>query len=122
MQDWLGVSELLSRPLVYDWRAGLPQERIIFRADSFVTLAAQARAGQGLARLPTVGAEGVERARGFEDAHGAQRIDLGILDRQQIREVASYVRTLSGQEPASNVDVAAGEQIFAENCVACHGP
>ncbi|MEW5424216.1 cytochrome-c oxidase, cbb3-type subunit III [Amorphus sp. 3PC139-8] len=48
--------------------------------------------------------------------------DSGILDRKQIREVASYVRTLSGLEPASNVDVEAGKQIFAENCVVCHGP
>ncbi|MGX1096776.1 cytochrome-c oxidase, cbb3-type subunit III [Amorphus sp. MBR-141] len=47
--------------------------------------------------------------------------DMGILDRAQIRDVASYVRTLSGLEPASNVDVAAGQQVFAENCVACHG-
>ncbi len=67
MQDWLGVSELLSRSPVYDWQAGLPQERIIFRADSFVTLAAQARAGQGLAMLPTVLADGLERAPGFDD-------------------------------------------------------
>jgi cytochrome c oxidase cbb3-type subunit 3 len=48
--------------------------------------------------------------------------DMGILDRAQIRDVASYVRTLSGLEPASNVDVAAGETIFAENCAVCHGP
>jgi len=47
--------------------------------------------------------------------------DTGILDRTQIRDVASYVRTLSGQEPASNADVAAGKQVFAENCAVCHG-
>lgn len=66
-QDWLGVSDLLSRSPVYDWQARLPQERIVFRADSFVTLAAQARQGQGLAMLPTVLAEGLERAPGFDD-------------------------------------------------------
>lgn len=48
--------------------------------------------------------------------------DSGILDRKQIREVASYVRTLSGLEPASNVDVDAGKQVFADNCAVCHGP
>lgn len=48
--------------------------------------------------------------------------DTGILDRAQIRDVASFVRTLSGLEPASNVDVAKGKEIFAENCAVCHGP
>lgn len=47
--------------------------------------------------------------------------DMGILDRAQIRDVTSYVRTLSGLEPASNVDVAKGATIFAENCAVCHG-
>ncbi|MGX1306804.1 cytochrome c oxidase cbb3-type subunit 3 [Amorphus suaedae] len=61
---------------------------------------------------------------GDPDAHVGEMTafgDLGILDRAQIRDVASYVRTLSGLEPASNVDVAAGQQVFADNCAACHG-
>lgn len=66
-QNWLGVSDLLSRSPVYHWQARLPQDRIVLRADSFVTLAAQARAGQGLAMLPTVLADGLERAPGFDD-------------------------------------------------------
>ena len=45
----------------------------------------------------------------------------GILKPEQIREVASHVRTLAGLEPEQGVDVAAGKKIFADNCVACHG-
>ena len=44
-----------------------------------------------------------------------------ILKPEQVREVVSYVRTLSGLDPEQGVDVAAGKKIFAENCVACHG-
>ena len=46
----------------------------------------------------------------------------GILKPEQIQEVVSYVRTLSGLEPEKGVDVAAGKKIFEDNCVACHGP
>ncbi len=45
----------------------------------------------------------------------------GILKPEEIREVVSYVRTLSGLEPEHGVDVAAGKKIFADNCTACHG-
>ncbi len=42
----------------------------------------------------------------------------GILTPEQIRQVASYVRTLSKLEPEAGVDVAAGKKIFADNCAA----
>ena len=45
----------------------------------------------------------------------------GILKAEEIRQVASYVRTLDGLEPEQGVDVAAGKKIFADNCVVCHG-
>ncbi len=45
----------------------------------------------------------------------------GILKPEQIREVASYVRTLSKLAPEPGVDVAAGKKIFADNCAVCHG-
>lgn len=64
---WLGVSDLLSRSPTYDWQSRLPPERIVFRADSFVTLAAQARAGQGVAMLPTILAEGLVPAPGVDE-------------------------------------------------------
>lgn len=59
--SWLGVSELLSRSPVFAWQGKLPPERIVFRADSFVTLAAMARAGMGLAMIPELLAGGLVR-------------------------------------------------------------
>lgn len=45
----------------------------------------------------------------------------GILTPAQIANVAGYVRSLSGQTIAKELDLKAGAQTFADNCVACHG-
>jgi len=45
----------------------------------------------------------------------------GILDREQVRDVASYVASLSGMETDPAADMAAGEELFIDNCSACHG-
>ena len=45
----------------------------------------------------------------------------GILKPDEIRQVASYVRTLSKFEPEAGVDVAAGKKLFGDNCAPCHG-
>jgi len=45
----------------------------------------------------------------------------GTLTKDQIVTVANYVRSLSGMSTRAGVDLAAGKQIFAENCTACHG-
>ncbi|MGD0563752.1 MAG: cytochrome-c oxidase, cbb3-type subunit III [Roseiarcus sp.] len=45
----------------------------------------------------------------------------GVLKPEEIRQVASYVRTLSKLEPEAGVDVAAGKKVFADNCAVCHG-
>jgi len=45
----------------------------------------------------------------------------GILKKDQIVTVASYVRSLSGLSVPNNFDSAAGQKIFKENCAACHG-
>jgi cytochrome c oxidase cbb3-type subunit III len=47
-----------------------------------------------------------------------------ILDRQQIRDVSLYVRTLSdpaASTPESIAQVDAGLEVFQTNCAACHG-
>ena len=44
----------------------------------------------------------------------------GILTEQQINDLADYVLFLSGQEIPEQAK-AQGEQLFAQNCMACHG-
>lgn len=44
-----------------------------------------------------------------------------VLNGDQIKDVANYVRSLSGLA-ADPVRVTRGKDIFAANCVACHGP
>lgn len=44
----------------------------------------------------------------------------GLLDREQIGQVVEYVLKLSGQEHEAAL-ATAGEEIFVEQCVACHG-
>jgi cytochrome c oxidase cbb3-type subunit 3 len=48
----------------------------------------------------------------------------GMLEREAILDVVAYVRSLSHPELASGPEaqkVAAGREVFAANCVACHG-
>jgi cytochrome c oxidase cbb3-type subunit 3 len=45
----------------------------------------------------------------------------GVLDADQVRDVASYVVSLSGGTGADGADLANGQTVFAENCAACHG-
>ena len=44
-----------------------------------------------------------------------------LLDKDQIRQVANYVLSLSGTPTAEGADLSAGATVFAENCAACHG-
>ncbi len=47
-----------------------------------------------------------------------------VIGEDGIRNVAGYVRTLSGRDipEGINVDIEQGQKLFAANCVACHGP
>jgi cytochrome c oxidase cbb3-type subunit 3 len=45
----------------------------------------------------------------------------GMLTREQIVQVANYVRSLSGLPVRQGTDLAAGKKIFADNCSVCHG-
>ncbi len=47
-----------------------------------------------------------------------------VIGEEGIRNVAGFVRTLSGRDipEGINVDLEQGQKIFAANCVACHGP
>jgi cytochrome c oxidase cbb3-type subunit 3 len=47
----------------------------------------------------------------------------GMLQTDQIRDVVTYVRSLSGLSPAPGDAgrIEAGKQLFADNCASCHG-
>jgi cytochrome c oxidase cbb3-type subunit 3 len=44
-----------------------------------------------------------------------------VLGEDGVRDVASYVMTLSGQEAVAGTDIANGEKQFQALCTACHG-
>ena len=47
-----------------------------------------------------------------------------VIGEEGIRNVAGYVRSLSGRDTPEGikVDIEQGQKIFAANCVVCHGP
>lgn len=45
----------------------------------------------------------------------------GMLNNQQIEAVADFVRSRAGLQVAANANLTLGAQVFAENCVTCHG-
>jgi len=45
----------------------------------------------------------------------------GLLDKEQIIQVANFVGSRVGLAPEAGVDLAAGEEVYAENCASCHG-
>lgn len=45
----------------------------------------------------------------------------GILKKEEVRTVANFVLSLSGQATEAGFDKAAGAKIFTENCASCHG-
>jgi cytochrome c oxidase cbb3-type subunit 3 len=45
----------------------------------------------------------------------------GMLKRQELSQVADYVRSLSGLPTEKGTDLVAGAKLFTDNCAACHG-
>ena len=61
---------------------------------------------------------------GNDDAHTGDMLAFGrdgVLDAAQVRDVASFVLSMSGGKGAEGADLANGQVVFEENCVACHG-
>jgi DNA-binding transcriptional LysR family regulator len=53
LQEWIGFEESLSHLRSAKWiNANVPQQRIVYRADSLLAISAAARAGMGVAALP----------------------------------------------------------------------
>lgn len=46
----------------------------------------------------------------------------GMLKRDEISNVANYVRSLARLNTRPNADLAAGKKIYADNCAICHAP
>jgi len=64
---------------------------------------------------------------GIRAAHDESRVgdmtafgDDEVLEKAEITNVAAYVRSLSGLDAGAG-DKAAGAEIYADNCAACHG-
>ena len=59
-----------------------------------------------------------------EDDHEARYSEMPafgeILEGEQIAQVANYVMRLSGQTPQDAAAADAGEEVFLDNCAACH--
>lgn len=45
----------------------------------------------------------------------------GTLKADEVKNVAQYVRSLSGLPNEGGADIAKGKKVFADNCAACHG-
>lgn len=65
---------------------------------------------------------------GVRSGHAQARENLmpafgkdGTLKKDEIVQVASYVRSLSGLPVPQGVNLAAGKTLFADNCAVCHG-
>jgi cytochrome c oxidase cbb3-type subunit III len=61
---------------------------------------------------------------GNPEAHESQMLAFGkdgLLKPDQIMAVANYVRSLSGLPARAGVNLDMGRQVFAENCMQCHG-
>ncbi|WOH64291.1 cytochrome-c oxidase, cbb3-type subunit III [Bradyrhizobium sp. BWA-3-5] len=61
---------------------------------------------------------------GNDNGHQGQMLAFGkdgMLNPEQIVTVANYVRSVSGLPTRPSYNAAEGANIFAENCVACHG-
>ena len=57
-----------------------------------------------------------------DDARYSQMPAFGdLLEEEEIAQIANYVMTLSGAEPQDATLAAAGAELFADNCSACHG-
>lgn len=56
-----------------------------------------------------------------DDARYSEMPAFGeILENEEVAQVANYVMTLSGQTPVDAAAATAGEELYLDNCAACH--
>jgi len=67
-------------------------------------------------------AHGVRFADDPDTRYSEMPAFAGILEPKEIAQVSSFVATFAGtQGNAGSEDIAAGKEIFAQNCASCHG-
>ena len=76
--------------------------------------------GGDLDAIYTTVAHGI-RNEDDDDARFSEMPAFGdILEQEEISQVVNYVMTLSGETPQDASQAAAGEELFVDNCSACH--
>lgn len=92
--DWLGVEDSLSHLRSARWiEANVPKQRVVYRANSLVALAAAARAGMGVAALPTYLADPDPDLRRVHPPLAEMEVSLWLLTHPDLRRVAR-IRTV----------------------------
>lgn len=87
--DWIGLDESLAHLAQSRWlRANVPEERVVYRVDSFMLALDATRAGLGVALLPTTLAEDDRRLIRLAPPFAEFDTDLWILTHPDLRHVA----------------------------------
>lgn len=95
--DWLGLEDSLSHLRSARWiDAKVPRQRVIYRANSLVALAAAARAGMGLAALPCHLADPDPGLRRVHPPLAEMEVSLWLLTHPDLRRVARVRAVLDG--------------------------
>lgn len=97
---WLAPGELLGRSPVGVWAQSIPEEQIVARADSFVTLARLAATGLGLTMIPSIlgdAAEDLERAPGHPHQ---QETGLWVASHPDLRRTPRIAACVSAMADA----------------------
>lgn len=67
-------------------------------------------------------AHGIRFADDADTRYSEMPAFAGVLEPKEIAQVSSFVATFAGtQGNADSEDIAAGSEIFAQNCASCHG-
>lgn len=82
---WLGITELLKGSPVGQWESAMAKRNIVFRADSFVTLADMAETGFGLTMIPTILGEPRAGLQRMDDSFGALDTRIWVACHRDLR-------------------------------------
>ncbi|MFY9212359.1 MAG: cytochrome-c oxidase, cbb3-type subunit III [Aestuariivita sp.] len=66
-------------------------------------------------------AHGIRNEEDLDSRYSAMPVFGEMLEEQEIVQVVNYVQTLSGGTPNDPAAAVAGEELYLDNCSACHG-